>query len=119
MDCDTCRPKSGADVFREGLESEWESLKRTLMQLPPWFRLSQFLIALGAGEGLGRILKWRKEKNQRYVNRSQKVLNRKQAKSEDTVEPELLEAFAFLWFEVLDPVDRALLEEFAGLNDDE
>lgn len=119
MDCDTCRPKSGADVFRAGLENEWESLKRTLRQLPPWFRLSQFLIALGAGERLGRILKWRKDKNCKYAQRLQDGVRRKQSKSEDAVEPELLEAFAFLWLEVLDPVDRALLEEFAGLNDDE
>lgn len=100
--------KSGADVLKEGLEREWLELKTVLLKLPPWFRLSQFLMAVGAEENLKRMMA-----NAKYRR------NRNGYKDRGVARPEMVEAFTFLWHEVLDPVDRALLEEHVGLNEEQ
>lgn len=105
---DQTRPKSGAAIFREGLESEWQELKRTLFKLPPWFRVSQFFLAVGAEERLRRLA----EQAERATPRDQVKKKKHEAKSNSAA----AEPFSLLWWEVLDPVDRALLEEYAGLN---
>lgn len=92
-------------MFREGLEQQWADLKAVLLRLPPWFRLSQFLLSLGAEENLKKVMaqaRCRRDRNG--------------YKDSGAARPDVVESFSLLWHEVLDPVDRALLEEHAGLN---
>ena len=97
--------KTGADVFLEGLELQWSELKRVLFELPPWFRLSQFLIALGAENNLKKVMQQAKCQRDKCGY-----------KDSGASRPDAAEFFSLLWYEVLDPVDRALLNEYTGLN---
>ena len=112
---DSARPKSGAEVFLQYMEADWEGLKQQLLKLPAWFRVLQFLAALGAENNLKNLVSWRETENAR--NRKKKDTTRPREKK--PAQPEVLDAMCLLWYEVLDPVNRALLEDYAGLNDEE
>lgn len=115
---DATQPKSGAKVFREGLESQWRELKVVLFKLPPWFRLSQFLTAVGAEERLSTILQRRMWPSVKDREGGKGHRGKGKSSYSELAQPEVLESLSLLWFEVLDPVDRALLEEYAGVHND-
>lgn len=105
-DCQETMEGNGAALFLLGLAGYRKEIKAQLLQLPAWFRLSQFLLAVGAEEHVRRLdtnssLQRRERSSRRPYRRAQT----------ETVEP-----FSQLWYEVLDPTDRLLLEEYAGLN---